>query len=60
MSHCEKLQNIAKNEQQCEKYNIDKTRRTVLWFFGEKSLISQEMYKNMQLFLMGDIVGTHM
>ena len=23
------------------------------WFFGERSLISQEMYKNMQLFLMG-------
>ena len=30
MSHCEKLQNIAKNEQHCEKYNIDKTRRAVL------------------------------
>ena len=39
MSHCEKLQNIAKNEQHCEKYNIDKTRRTVLWLLSIKNAV---------------------
>ena len=45
MSHCEKLQNIAKNEQHCEKYNIDKTRRTVLRFSNRHYFRQIQVFK---------------